>query len=64
MIEDPWTCLARARMTDLHREAEVHRLGRGRPRPRVRDSLHSAYARLWWAARPRAGTWAPRLLHH
>ncbi|NWJ73883.1 hypothetical protein HX744_25725 [Pseudonocardia sp. ICBG1122] len=64
MIEDHGVRLARARMADLHREAEAHRLARRCPRPRVRDGLHAAYARLWWAVRPRAGTWAPRLLHH
>ncbi|WP_224391991.1 hypothetical protein [Pseudonocardia sp. ICBG1293] len=59
MIEDHWAHLARARMADLHRESAAHRLARGCP-----GRLHAVYARLWWAARPRAGTWAPRLLQH
>ncbi|ANY07649.1 hypothetical protein [Pseudonocardia sp. HH130630-07] len=52
--------LARARMHELHAEADRHRRCR-RSRP-AGSAVHRWYARLWWAARPRAAVWAPALL--
>lgn len=63
MTADPWMQLTAARMRDLHHEAEAHRLARGcRPPPVPRARIRRVYARLWWAARPRAAAWIPGLL--
>ncbi|OZM81980.1 hypothetical protein [Pseudonocardia sp. MH-G8] len=42
-------------------DAEHHRLVRACRRGRRPSRLVRLYARLWWASRPRAATWAPGL---
>ena len=61
MSLDPWSALAGGRMRDLQAEAETYRM---RPRRRRRvavPAFRRVYARLWWAARPRAAAWTPGL---
>lgn len=52
--------LAHFRADELQTAATAYHLAKQSRRPRRR--IARLYARLWWASRPRAATWAPVLL--
>ncbi len=55
--------LVRLRAAQLHADAAEFRLARSCRRPGRRPGLAlRLYARLWWASRPRVGSWSPALL--
>lgn len=60
---DAFQYIAQFHAMDLRAEADRHRLARAsRPATGQRRPIAALYARLWWASRPRATTWAPALL--
>lgn len=58
---DPRLHLAHLRAAELQAAAAAHRLARTCRRDRRPALPVRLYARLWWASRPRAATWAPAL---
>lgn len=57
---DGYAALAAAHRTELEEAAAHYRRGRAaRAADRVPSPLLRAYARLWWAGRPRVGAWGP-----
>ena len=58
---DPYGQLARLHAQELRRVADERRLRRLATHRRP-SLLMRVYARLWWASRPRVGSWAPALV--